>query len=157
MESFRRQADAQLAQARRVEHRWIDGHDGYLHLEVPPESPHGFFVTANVGPEYAFVLAGVSLSRQFPVATPEEEALAEDRARAIVVFVSKLLGPEMRVRERRAGRSTFNWLLEERATGGWRAIARFWSPIPWHYLGARCEVIYQNRQLRDVESRVAAV
>ena len=116
-----------------------------------PEGPHGFFVAANVSPEYALVLAGGSLSREFPVPGPGETALVDEKARAVAEFVARLLGPNMRVRERRAGRATFRWLLEERAGDGWRVVNHFWSPLPWRYVGKRQEVVYQNRQLRDVE------
>ena len=152
VESFRHQAERLLAGSRRVEHRWVEGGGGWVHLEVPPVSPHGFFVAANVGPEYALVLAGRTLSQQFPVASPGEEAVADERARAIVDFIAALLGPAMRLREQRGGRATYHWLLEERTMSGWRVVSRWWSPLPWHYFGPRHEIVYQNRQLRESRS-----
>ena len=110
----------------------------------------GFIVHANVGPEYALVIAGRTLSCEFPVAGPDEAALvATERATAIVDLLVALLSPSTRLRERRAGNATFHWVLErETPRGNWGRLAQWWSIAPWHYVGARREVVYQNRFVR---------
>jgi hypothetical protein len=146
--SFREQMERLLAEHRRVRHRWAPCRGGWAHLEVPPDGPTGFSVHANVGPDYAIVLASRTLITEFPAHDPWEEPTADRRAGDVVEFVAALLGPATRIRERRAGRATYHWLLECQAPGSWRRLARWWSPALWNYVGRRCEVVYQNRYIR---------
>jgi len=146
--SFREQTERLLAEHRRVRHRWVPCRDGWAQLEIPPDGPAGFSVHANVGPDYAIVLASRTLITELPGHDPREESTADRPAGDVVAFVATLLGPATRIRERRAGRATYHWLLECQAPDGWRGLARWWSPAPWNYIGRRCEVVYQNRYIR---------
>jgi hypothetical protein len=146
--SFREQAETVLAERRRIRHSWARGGGGWADLQVLPDGPTGFSVHASVGPEYAIVLASRRLVTEFAAPGPGEEPAAERLARDVVDFLAALLSPAARVRERRAGRATYYWLLERDGPGGWRRVARWWSPAPWHYFGRRCEAVYQNRYLQ---------
>lgn len=85
------------------------------------------------------VFAGLGLHEHF------EESPAE-AVRDALGLVRDLLSPDMRVRELRAGRFAYRWILERMAGDRWLPESET-GLLFWNYFGKRSQRIYQNKAL----------
>lgn len=95
----------------------IDADEDHCVLDIPPNGETGFSITIRVFPDEVTVSMGGAHEHFYREGTSPEELVG-----SVLGLTRDLLSPAMRLREKRAGGSAFQWHVEpsKRTAHGWQ-------------------------------------
>ena len=139
---FVQAAKAALSKTPEVNHSWsIAPNEARCSLLIPKANEDGFDVVVEVS-QHGIVVFGEGAHQHFDTA----ESTHQDKVAAALGLVRDLLSQHMRIRELRAGKSAYRWLMESLHDNGWQTACST-VLLCWNYFGKRSERFLQNTTL----------
>jgi hypothetical protein len=128
-----------LTQTPEIKHSWsIDEQKDQCTLRIPKRNEKGFDIKVDV-----YGLEIILWARGIDFVHISFEENYEQTVTDMLGLIRDLLSPTMRIRELRAGDSTYRWHMECLRDEKW-VREESCGLIFWNFLGKRSEIIYQN-------------
>lgn len=143
-------AQVKLALSSRPEitHTWsIDADEDHCILSIEGMGDSGYSITVEVWPD-TISLSAEGFHSHYDAFEPIDDFLAE-----FLGILRDMLSPAMRIRERLAGGSPYQWHLENLVDGKW-VTESTWGLFLWNWFGRRSERIYINTHLPPREDHL---
>ena len=139
---FVKAAQEALSTFPEVKHSWsIAAAQTHCSLLIPKANEDGFDVRIEVSRD-GIVVFGEGAHQHFD--TPE--STHQEKVASALGLVRDLLSPHMRIREFRAGKSAYRWLMQSLHNNEWQTEGST-ALLFWNYFGKRSERIFKNTTL----------